>query len=399
MEPHSRRRVRGSARAVVQWCVMGLMRRDVLITVGCVLGAALLTLGSYDGDLRQRMILFGGAVVASVAAGLTRSRPVAGVALGTAAAVTDQVIGPSLATALIFTQVLYEAGVEGPPWLPRLLLWAGAMVTVGATVGLLRDRPAQAAANGVLVALLLIVPVTGGMTVRELRRRSEADRRHAEQVARLAAMDDRQAVVAERTRMARELHDVVANHLSVIAIHSTGALALGPDAADGRTRQSLTVIRENAVQGLAELRESIRVLRMGDPGLPGADLGLQHVPAQAERIRRAGLDVRVVTTGTPRGLPIAVDLAAYRIAQECLTNAVKHGGGPVELTIAYGAADVTLTVTNPVAAPVPEPVPGAGAGLVGMRERASLLGGTFAAGATGGVFTVRVRLPVEEDER
>ncbi|WP_246595023.1 sensor histidine kinase [Actinoplanes auranticolor] len=373
------------------------MRRDLLIIVASIAGAAVLTLGAHDGPTELRWQLFGAAVVASVAAGITRARPVGGVLLGTAAALTDQVLGPSLATVLIYTQVLYDAGVYGSRRLPRILLWCGAMATVAVTVLLLLERgAAPAAVNGVLVALILIVPVITGLSVREWRDRSAADRRHAEQVARLAALDDRQAVAAERTRMARELHDVVANHLSVVAIHATGALALPADD-HARREQALSVIREHAVRGLAELRESIRVLRMDDTARPGVDVGLDGVPALAERIGQTGLDVRTVVDGEPRNLPIAVDMAAYRIVQESLTNAVKHGGDEVTLEIAYGADDLLLTVTNPVGAPEVHPAEGSGAGLVGMRERASLLGGTFAAGADDGHFRVRVSLPAARE--
>ncbi|MBB4689985.1 sensor histidine kinase [Paractinoplanes abujensis] len=364
------------------------LRRDLLIAGLSVAGAVVLTVGAFDGPAGLRWRLLGVAVVAAVAAGLVRTRPVTGVLVGGAAVLVDQVIGPSLATVLIYTQVLYDAGVHGPRRLARVLLWAGAMLTVAVTVlHLAGGRGQDAAVNGVLVALILIVPVTTGMSVREWRDRSAADRRHAEQVARLAAMDDRRAVAAERTRMARELHDVVANHLSVVAIHSTGALA----AADPALRErALTVIRDHAVQGLAELRESIRVLRLDETALPGVEVGLDEVPALAERVRRTGLDVRVTTTGARRPLPIAVDMAAYRIVQESLTNAVKHGGDTVTLGITYGPGVLTVTVSNPVGVSSPD---GSGAGLIGMRERASLLGGTFDAGAADGVFLVRVSLP------
>lgn len=379
---------------MMQWVVM---RRDLLIIVASVAGAAVLTLGAYDGPAELRWRLFGVAVVASVAAGITRARPVGGTLLGTVAALVDQALGPSLATVLIYTQVLYDAGVHGSRRVPRILLWCGVMATVAVTVALLLERGAMtAAANGVLVALILIVPVTTGLSVREWRDRSVADRVQAEQVARLAALDDQQAVAAERTRMARELHDVVANHLSVVAIHSTGALALPVDDHERRER-ALSVIREHAVRGLAELRESIRVLRMDDTGLPSLDVGLDEVPALAERIRQTGLDVRTIVAGEPRTLPIAVDMAAYRIAQESLTNAVKHGGDTVTLEIAYGADELTLTVTNPIGTTGVRAAEGSGAGLVGMRERASLLSGTFHAAAHEGQFRVRVSLPAARE--
>lgn len=380
---------------------VGVSRRDVLVASACIAGAALLmVLGANDGTPHPEWLL-ATAGAAGIAAGLTRTRPVTGVVLGGVAGAVDIVIGPSLATVLIFSQVLYDATVHGPRWLPRLLLWIGAMVTIAAMIAsVLADQQAEAAVTGVLLAMVLLVPVWSGATVREHRDRTEVERRNAEQVARLAELDNRQAVAAERTRMARELHDVVANHLGIIAIHSTGALSLGDDRHE-QMRQAMTVIRESAVRGLAELRESISLLRLNDTSGPAGALGLEDVPGLVRQVEQAGLTVRMRYVGVQRPVPVAVDMAAYRIAQESLTNAVKHGGGEAELTVAYEPRTLVLTVVNPVgaASDVVAETYGSGAGLVGMRERASLLGGTFAAGTADGVFRVRVCLPAEEESQ
>jgi signal transduction histidine kinase len=174
------------------------------------------------------------------------------------------------------------------------------------------------------------------------------------------------------------------------------------------------VIRENSVQGLAEMRQMIGLLREPAGEEPGAGpteeatrARLSEVADLVERVRAAGLPVRSRVTGTPRAVPVAVDLAGYRIVQESLTNALKHGSGAAELEIGYESTAVVVSVTNPVrsgpeqgaaAAPggLPEPVVGAGAGLIGMRERVALLDGRFTAGETAQGWRVWARLPTGE---
>lgn len=374
-----------------------ISRRDLLVMAAAMtVGVGLFALGAYDRT-RYPALLLVAAMVASIGAGLSRSRPFTGLALGVVAVLADQVLGPSLAVPLIFTQVLHDVCLSGPAWLPRALLWASTMVTIGVTlVVTFAAQQAQAAVVGVLVALILVVPVWSGQLVRQHRDLAVVERERAEQVARLAELDHRHAVAAERTRMARELHDVVANHLGVIAIHSTGALAL-PAGRDQQVREALTVIRESAVQGLAEMRESIRLLREGSDVSSAAETvsTLDSIPRLVHRARGAGLAVNHRTEGEPYPLPVPVQLAVYRIVQEGLTNALKHGKGSAELVLAYRPGSLAISITNPRGDTGPA-VPGSGTGLVGMRERVALLGGEFEAGPEGEAFRVHVELPLPE---
>ncbi|GIG60063.1 two-component sensor histidine kinase [Longispora fulva] len=361
------------------------MRRD-LLTSGFVAagGFGLWMLGAYDLRLGPSWSLLAPLAVMAVAVGLGRVAPVTAVLLGTVAAAADQALGPSLATVLAFTQVLYDATVHGPRRLPRLLLWTGAAVAAGtAVVAVAVTGDIRASLVGLTSALVLVLPVESGVIVRQHRDEAAAERDRTAQVARLAELDHRQAVHAERSRMARELHDVVANHLSVIALHATGGLAL-PAADPEATRRVLGVVRENAVAGLAEMRHLVAVLREepGDLVVPG----LGGLPALLDR---AGATLR--TSGTVRRVPVAVDFAAYRIVQESLTNALKHAGTPPTVTVTYEPDAVRVEVDNPLGAS--SGVPSGGAGLVGMRERATLLGATFEAGPEGGAWRVLVRLP------
>ncbi|MFI5907628.1 sensor histidine kinase [Dactylosporangium sp. NPDC051541] len=358
----------------------------VLAGSGLAAGALMFFTGQYQARVDARW-LFVPLVVCCSALLLRRGAPVTSVLVGTVAVAGDVVIGPSLATPLVYTQVLYDACLHGSARLAKVLLATsvvGSVVT--AIVCLVVIRDVQAVGLGVLLALVTVVPILTGSHVRHHRDQAETARRSAEQVARLAAADRANAVAAERAGMARELHDVIANHLSAVAIHATAALSadLG---ADG-TKRALSVIRENSVQGLAEMRRMVGFLR--DPAaLPDNAPG--GLTALDDLAKRAGLPVRLAVDLGPGDVPVSVDLAAYRIIQESLTNALKHGdGGPVTVDVGGGPKAVTVRVASGV---IPGRAVNDGAGLIGMRERAALLGGELTAGPCGGQWVVEARLP------
>ncbi|WP_430496908.1 sensor histidine kinase [Micromonospora trifolii] len=382
------------------WLDSGTLGRDLVLAGASLAGGLVLYALGWQPQVRPDVevpsaLFLPPLVAVCVAVGLRRVAPRASLAVGTAALVVDAVLGSSLGTVLIYTQVLYDACVYGPPrlwrWLLRITV---ALSLLGVVVGVLGY-----AALGVLVVLAGLLPVLTGISVRQYRDQAAAERARAEQTARLVELDRRQAVSAERARMARELHDVVANHLSAVAIHATAVLSV-PGLDRGQVESALRVIRESSVQGLAEMRQMIEVLREPgtsvDPATPEVVTArLAEADGLVERVRAAGLAVRVRTDGTPGALPVGVDLAAYRIVQESLTNALKHGTGEAELTIAYRPAEVVLTVENPVRRGG-SGLPGAGAGLIGMRERATLLAGRFTAGPHDGRWQVRAALPTGE---
>jgi signal transduction histidine kinase len=193
---------------------------------------------------------------------------------------------------------------------------------------------------------------------------------------------------------------MVANHLSAIAIHSTAALSLDDPAT---TRQALGVIRENSVEGLAEMRRLIGILRDtgGDTG-PAPAPTLDGLGALVEGARANGLDV-TLEASPGDGVPAPVELAAYRIVQESLTNALKHATkGPVGVAVTRDGHLLRVRVTSPYGDRDAPRAPGSGAGLVGMRERTALLHGTFEAGpgAADGtkVWAVRATLPLTEGD-
>jgi signal transduction histidine kinase len=203
-----------------------------------------------------------------------------------------------------------------------------------------------------------------------------------------------QAAAAERARIARELHDIIAHHLSVVVLHAAGARASG-----GADPATLEEIEHSGRQALNETRRLFGVLRDPDEQTGRAPQpGISELPALAGRLRAAGLEVSLSIDGDCAALPPGVNVSAYRIVQEALTNALKHAG-PARAEVTVGCADgaVTIEVTDDGPGnPVPL-APGGGQGLTGMRERVALFGGDLRAGPrAGGGFAVRARLPIGE---
>ncbi|MGP9021857.1 sensor histidine kinase [Streptomyces sp. BR1] len=208
----------------------------------------------------------------------------------------------------------------------------------------------------------------------------------------------RRTLLEERNRIARELHDVVAHHMSVISIQAQVAPHLVENPSD-ELKENLAGIRQNAVEALTELRRVLGVLRSEDPeGAPHAPQpSLDRLDELVANVRGAGLTVTVDRTGTPRPLSPGVELSAFRIVQEALSNAMRHApGSAVRVELAHQSAELVVRVANTAPDRPVAPSPGAGHGLLGMRERTAMLGGELAAGATpDGGYEVTAALPLK----
>ncbi|PSK92345.1 signal transduction histidine kinase [Murinocardiopsis flavida] len=332
------------------------------------------------------------AVCAAVA--LRRRAPVAGLVIGTIGFVADVVMGAALGTILIYTDNLYAACIYGPRKLSRILPALSATLTIalGVAVFATGQQLSASIVLMVVIAMVLVTPVATATVVKQHRDRAETERLHADQVVRLAELDRREAVNAERTRMARELHDVIANHLGIVVLQSTAVLAR-PDLDAETVRRLLTTIRENGVQGLTEMGAFIDLLRddTAGEGLPSTSTRISEL---GRLIEQAGEQAHLETIGEPRPLPATVELAAYRITQESVTNALKHGGdGPIGVQLRYREGEIDLTIDNELNGSATPELPGCGAGLTGMRERAALLGGRLTAGSSGHGWRIHVVLP------
>jgi len=200
----------------------------------------------------------------------------------------------------------------------------------------------------------------------------------------------------ERLRIARDLHDIVAHNISVINVQANTALHL-MDRQPERARAALSTINEVSKQALVELRSVLGVLRDVDQEAPRAPApGLAQLGALLEHSRAAGLAVEVAEEGERRRLPADVDVTAYRIVQESLTNSTRHsGGGRATVRLTYGQTDIVVAVDDDGPGVRAGQTNGTGKGITGMTERAEAVGGTLQAGPRpGGGFSVRARLPL-----
>lgn len=223
-----------------------------------------------------------------------------------------------------------------------------------------------------------------------------------ERAQRLAADRDRdalQAATTERQRIARELHDVVTHNVTVMVI-SAGAARMMADADADRLRAELASVEQVGRQTLTELRHLLGVLRANDTevDLREPQPGLARLDALVARIREAGLPVELVIEGEPRPLPQGIDVSAFRIVQEALSNTLRHAGPcSARIEVCFGDTDLRLAILDDGRGPVPvDAHHHGGHGIIGMRERAATVGGHLHTGpGPGGGFTVRATVPLD----
>ncbi|MFG3040166.1 sensor histidine kinase [Streptomyces sp. NPDC048330] len=238
------------------------------------------------------------------------------------------------------------------------------------------------------------------LTVTVFQVRRQADRDVTAQQTVTAREISKRTVLEERTTIARELHDVVAHHMSVVAIQAEAA-PYRVENPPPELEQAFLTIRENAVAALTELRRILGVVRAEDyeaPDAPQPTLG--DLDALIRNVADAGLDVEKTVTGAVRELPQGVELSAYRIVQEALSNVLRHApGAAAKVEVSYVLGGLGLRIANGPARGIVKPSPGAGHGITGMRERVTMLGGEMTAEATGdGGYEVTAFVPVSRGE-
>ena len=262
--------------------------------------------------------------------------------------------------------------------------WGGRHVTEHA--GLLGYAIGAAASFAAAVAL--------GLYVAARRRVVDGLRERAERLDHEEELLAEQAVAEERTRIAQELHDIVAHNVTLMVVE---AQALGATIADDRVTQSTDAIADLGRQAMSEMHTTLRLLR-GDSETPelAPQPGLDQLEPLLEQLRRAGLEVELSIEGQPHPLPRSVELSAYRIIQEALTNVVKHAAGArTEVKLAYAPEALELTILDRGDLPQPAAAsePSNGHGLIGMRERVALFGGTLTTHVLPNGFRVKATLP------
>ncbi|MFJ3904412.1 sensor histidine kinase [Streptomyces sp. NPDC090025] len=242
-------------------------------------------------------------------------------------------------------------------------------------------------------ALLLLV-----ISLRQVRR--DAAREVTAQASETAVERGRRTLLEERTTIARELHDVVAHHMSVVAIQAEAA-PYRVENPPPELEQAFVTIRENAVAALTELRRILGVVRAEDYEAPEAPQPtLADLDGLIGNVREAGLDVTKTVTGAVRELPQGVELSAYRIVQEALSNVLRHApGAAAQVEVSYVLGGLGVRIANGPARGLVKPSPGAGHGITGMRERVTMLGGDMTADPTDdGGYEVAVFVPVSREE-
>lgn len=327
---------------------------------------------------------------------------------------------PIVATAVTMTAVAAQAILTREPPIGLLLVgpvlvlvytvaaygtrrqaWTGLALTAGATA--VHDtldpriRTADDLGDASYWWLVILMAWVIGIYASS-RRRSRAEAERARQLLAEREGAEREALVQERLRIAHELHDVIAHSVSVVALQAGAALEL-LDRTPQRARAPLLAIEGTARRTLVEMGALVGILRTaGDQEPSGAQPGLTDLPPLLERVTGAGLPVHLRVEGTPYPLPPGLDLSAYRILQEALTNALKHAGAArAVVTLCYAPRELRLTMRDDGHGEAGSTSRGHGHGLVGMRERAALYGGELQAGPhPEGGFCVTARLPTGE---
>ncbi len=309
------------------------------------------------------------------------------------AAIWGDSVPESFGTLMIALIAASQFGLLG---LGRSGLAGAALVALMIVFVGLRD-PEGAAGDYVGVLGLAAIAWLVGFAFGERNRRTAELTARAERAERERETEARAAAAEERARIAREMHDVVAHSLSVMVVQAEAAEAM-LDADPERARGPLGAVQETGRSALTELRRMLGVLReMTDEGAALAPQpGLSGLDELARQVRDAGLPVSVRVEGEPRPLPAGIDLSAYRIVQEGLTNALKHAGpATAEVVVRYGDRDLELVVRDDGRGHDPA-ANGGGHGLLGMRERVALYGGELAAGPRPeGGFALTARLPLD----
>ncbi|MCX5141074.1 MULTISPECIES: sensor histidine kinase [unclassified Streptomyces] len=304
--------------------------------------------------------------------------------------------------------ITFTVATVGERWASRLAL-ACSLVAAGLSQLRWPDESPRGWVESVFVVIVMTVPfVLAWVLGDSMRTRRAYFDQLEERAARLEREREAQskvAVAAERARIARELHDVVAHNVSVMVVQADGA-AYVLDAAPDQARQALETISSTGRQALAEMRRLLGVLRTGDTRESGEYVpqpDVDQIEDLIDQVRTAGLAVDFKIEGTPRPLPSGVELTAYRIVQEALTNTRKHGGpnAGASVRLVYFDDGLGLLVEDDGRGAAHElyedgGADGAGHGMIGMRERVGMVGGTLDAGPRpGGGFRISALLPLK----
>jgi signal transduction histidine kinase len=329
-------------------------------------------------------------ILGPVALAWRRRWPVAVLAVNLAATEAYYLLGYAWGPAFLSLAVAFwttlSAGHRRPAWLLAAVGY-GSYFALALLVGR-EPRPGLPHAVGVAAWLLLV------LVLAEVGR---ARREQAAEVARTREEEARRRASEERLRIARELHDVVAHNISLINVQASTALHL-IDERPEQARSALAAIKQASKEALGELRSVLDILRQSDEQPPRAPApGLARLDELVSKVRAAGLEVQTTVEGDSRPLPAPVELTAFRIVQEALTNVHRHAGrATARVRVSYRDRDLVVQVEDDGLGASSNGAAGGGNGIPGMRERVAALGGELEVGPrSGGGFRVLARLPLD----
>jgi signal transduction histidine kinase len=346
--------------------------------------------GNAEGH-RIPATLFGTAVTVAVA--FRRRYPEI---VGVGVAVSAGAIQTFWPTSLVTYGVAWMCDMYALAVWTRTRVFAFALVAYNGLALVLAVLPVGAGDDGVKQSLKDTIPflVISTVVMLIVRQVIGTHNRRAEMAERERDLAAREAVVEERARIARELHDVIAHNVSMMVVQAGAERRLLERDGDSSTREVLETVEQIGRSALTEMRRLVGMLRTDGSDSLSPQPGLDDVPALVTQVSEAGLPVELHIEGERRELPAGIELSAYRIVQEALTNALKHAGNAhAEVHVRYGPESLELEIVDDGPG-ADAPAPG-GHGLVGMRERVALYGGRLDAGRRpSGGFAVSVKLPV-----
>jgi signal transduction histidine kinase len=293
----------------------------------------------------------------------------------------------------------YSAAVYSPYRVPALV----SLPLAAALYAQLQEEAVPTVSDGAVSFLILLPIAVAADGLRRWKRRADEGRARLSRLERIQVAALRRATEHERARIARELHDVVTHNVSMMVIQA-GAARKVMDASPDQAREALLAVEAGGRAAMAELRHVMGLLTMDSDGADPAattDLapqpGLDRLEALVQRVREAGLPVDLSTAGQPRPVPSGVELAVYRVVQEALTNTVKHAAGATAaVLVEYGTDRLRVEVTDTGGTPGTAAATGNGHGIIGLRERLAVYGGTLQSGPRlSGGYRVDAQIPLE----
>ncbi len=363
-------------------------RADILWAALATAVALVALLG--DGTGATPVLL---AVAACAPIAVRRTHPLPAAVTALAFGAVSMALGhPATVPVLVGLVLSSQAAIESPPRV-TLPLTAYAGAVMAATIAIAGTEPAIPVSLRIVAGFAIgAIPVLIGGSIRRERERTREAHEFAHRIGELRDRDIQRAVAEERLRIARDVHDITGHHLSAISLQVAGASGARGATSDPEVRDALGRIHRLTSEALGQTRRALGVLREPGPATLAPTPRLEHIEQLLKPARDAGLDVDLRLDGARRPLADEIEVCAYRVLQEGLTNVLRHSGASaVRVRVAYGRHELTIEVEDDGVGRPARP----GGGIGGMRERVAMVGGGFTAGPSAHGWSVWASLPLD----